>query len=88
MQVKHLGTDHVLIGSVLSWVVHNFLQGSVKENLEYVWDWVKQWQKELHVMWGWKQTLFKRVESHAGLPKKEWMKQSLLTFIGPEPQTK
>ena len=88
MHVKHLGTDHVLLGSVLSWVVHNFLQGSVKENLEYVWDWIKQWQKELHVMWGWKQHCLRGLKVMQGCQKKEWMKQSLLTFIGPEPQIK
>ena len=46
MHTKHLGTDQVLLGSVLSWLAKTFLRGTVKENLEYILEWIKEWQKE------------------------------------------
>ena len=46
MHCKHLGTDQILLGSVLSWFAKNFLRGIVQENLEYVMAWIKEWQKD------------------------------------------
>ena len=46
MHSKHLGTDQVLLGSILSWLSKSFLPDTAKNNLEYVWDWIKDWQKD------------------------------------------
>ena len=46
MHCKHLGADQVLVGSVVSWLMEEFLRGSAKENVEYIWAYVKQWHKD------------------------------------------
>ena len=47
MHTKHLGTDQVLLGSVLSWLIKHYLGGTVAENLEVVWDFIQSWFKDL-----------------------------------------
>ena len=46
MHVKHLGTDLILLGSVLAWLLHHYLPGSTAENLEFVWEFIKGWYKD------------------------------------------
>ena len=46
MHCKHLGTDSLVLGSVLTWLVKHYLKGSVKENLSIVWSFIRQWYKE------------------------------------------
>ena len=46
MHLKHLGTDQVLVGSVLTWLAKHFLRGTVKDNLLYVWSFLKKWHKD------------------------------------------
>ena len=48
MHCKHLGTDQVLTASVITWLIKDFLRGSVSENLEYVWSSLKEWHKDVH----------------------------------------
>ena len=47
MHCKHLGTDQVLLGSILTWMVKHYLRGTVSENLELVWTYIQTWYKEL-----------------------------------------
>ena len=46
MHCKHLGTDQVLLGSVLTWLVKHYLKGSVADNLAMVWEFIEQWYKD------------------------------------------
>ena len=46
MHCKHLGTDQLLLGSVLAWLVRHYLKGTVKENLSIVWAFIQKWYKE------------------------------------------
>ena len=45
MHCKHLGTDQVLLGSVLTWLIKHYLGGTIAENLELVWSFIQNWFK-------------------------------------------
>ena len=47
MHCKHLGTDQLLLGSVLSWMVRSYLGGTISENLEMIWAYIKGWYKDV-----------------------------------------
>ena len=49
MHAKHLGTDKVLLASVLWLLVYNVLVGTAEENLKTVWLGIAYWYKELGV---------------------------------------
>ena len=49
MHAKHLGTDKVLLASVLWLLVYNVLVGTADENLKTVWLGIAYWYKELGV---------------------------------------
>ena len=44
---KHVGTDRLLLGSVLSWLVHHYLKRIVSQNLEMLWSYMQTWRKDL-----------------------------------------
>ena len=46
--LKHLGTDQLLLGSVLTWLVKHYLSGTVSQNLDMVWLYIQNWSKD----WG------------------------------------
>ena len=46
MHTKHLGTDQLLIGGALTWLVKHFVPGSASENLSVVWDFIQRWYKD------------------------------------------
>ena len=46
MHCKHLGTDQVLLGSILTWLIKHYLPGSVADNLELVWTYIQTWYKD------------------------------------------
>ena len=45
MHCKHLGTDQLLIGSVLTWMIKVYMPGTVALNLSMVWDFMKKWHE-------------------------------------------
>ena len=45
MHCKHLGTDQLLLGSVLTWLIKQYLPGTISENLEAVWNFIQEWHK-------------------------------------------
>ena len=45
MHCKHLGTDQLLIGSVLTWMTKHYMPGTAAENLSMVWNYMQEWQK-------------------------------------------
>ena len=45
MHCEHLGTDLILLGSVLLWLQKQYLPGTDSENLLAVGDFIKQWYK-------------------------------------------
>ena len=47
MHTKHLGTDQLLLGSTLTWIIRHFLKGTVSQNLEMLWSYIQTWYKEL-----------------------------------------
>ena len=49
MHAKHLGTDKVLLASVLWLLVYNVLVGTAEENLKTVWLGIAYWYKKLGV---------------------------------------
>ena len=46
MLCKHLCTDQVLLGSILTWMIKHYLLGSVADNLELVWTYLQTWYKD------------------------------------------
>ena len=46
MHLKHLGTDQLLLGSVLVWLTKHFLGGTMRQNLNVVWDFIRRWYKD------------------------------------------
>ena len=46
MHLKHLGTDQLLLGSILIWMIKHFLPGTQSENLDLVWDFIQSWWKD------------------------------------------
>ena len=46
MHCKHLGTDQVLLGSILIWMTKRYLGGRAEQNLAMVWDFIQRWYKE------------------------------------------
>ena len=48
MHCKHLGTDQLLIGSVLIWLIKHFMRGTVAHNLQMVWSFIQSWYKDLY----------------------------------------
>ena len=46
MHVKHLGVDQLILGSSLTWFIKDFLPGSVKDNLNLVWEFIQNWHKD------------------------------------------
>ena len=50
MHTKHLGTDQLLLGSSLTWLVKHYLPGTVTENLEMVWEFIQAWFKDCMVL--------------------------------------
>ena len=41
MHTKHLGTDQVLVASVITWLIKFFLRGTIQENIDmphHVWE--------------------------------------------------
>ena len=49
MHAKHLGTDKVLLASVLYLLVYNVLGGTAEENLKTVWLDILDWYQRLGV---------------------------------------
>ena len=47
MHCKHLGTDQVLLGSVLTWLIKHYLPGTIAQNLTMVWEFIQTWYKDL-----------------------------------------
>ena len=46
MHCKHLGTDQLLLGSVLTWLVKHYLSGTNAQNLAIVWEFIQTWYKD------------------------------------------
>ena len=46
MHLKHLGTDQLLLGGVLTWLIKHFLRGTVAQNLEMVFHLIQAWYKD------------------------------------------
>ena len=46
MHLKHLGTDQLLLGGVLTWLIKHFLKGTRSENLEMVFHLIQAWYKD------------------------------------------
>ena len=42
MHCKHLGTDQLLLGSILTWMTKHYMPGTIAENLELVWSFIKE----------------------------------------------
>ena len=59
MHCKHLGTDLVLLGGVLTWLIKVYLKGTAAENLDLVWDFIQQWYKDSPDLYAGAQTLQK-----------------------------
>ena len=47
MHTKHLGTDQLLLGSVLTWLMRHYLKGTVSQNLQMLWSYIQNWYKDL-----------------------------------------
>ena len=47
MHCKHLGTDQLLLGSALTWLIKHYLAGSIAQNLAIVWEFIQTWYKDL-----------------------------------------
>ena len=45
MHCKHLGTDQLLVGSVLTWLIKQYLPGTIAQNLEAVWTFIQEWHQ-------------------------------------------
>ena len=45
MHLKHLGTDQVVLGGVLTYLIKHFMTGTVSDNLNYVWHLIQAWYK-------------------------------------------
>ena len=43
MHCKHLGTDQVLLGSVITWMIKSYLGGTIAENLDLLWSFIQAW---------------------------------------------
>ena len=50
MHSKHLGTDQLVIGSAITFLIKHYLPGTVGANLETVWSFMQKWFKEAD--WG------------------------------------
>ena len=46
MHCKHLGTDQLLLGGVLTWLVKHLLPESMKESPAFVWHLIQVWYKD------------------------------------------
>ena len=46
MHCKHLGSDQVVLGSILTWMVKHYLGGTVADNLDLVWTYIQNWYKD------------------------------------------
>ena len=49
MHTKTLGTDQLLVGAVLTWMVKHVMRGTIAENLAEVWSFIQKWFKD---SWG------------------------------------
>ena len=47
MHTKHLGIDQLVVGSILTWMVKQYLAGTIAENLDIVWAYIQGWYKVL-----------------------------------------
>ena len=47
MHCKHLGTDQVLLGGTLTWLIKHYLPGTNAQNLAMVWEFIQTWYKDL-----------------------------------------
>ena len=45
MHCKPLGTDQLRIGSALTWLIKQYLPGTIAQNLAMVWEFIQSWYK-------------------------------------------